>query len=176
MKKQTTIKTRTKSKLQLVVRQSIIPLGFKLLGLEILFSMLSILLRNTFDATLFSSASLSFFQPLLISTVGVAKVILMLMAVFEWAGKKYIIRKDNITFQDGILSTNSKVINSSHIETIGLKQNLFERMLNYGTIRIYSPMLSKKYFLKNVTKPKNIINNIKEVLNESGNDDLMMMA
>ena len=176
MKEQSKSKSKSKSKLKLIVRQSIIPLGFKLVSLEILFSILNMLLVNTFNGSILGTGSFSIFQPILISTVSMAKIILMLMAVFEWAGKKYIIRNDNITIQDGVLSNNKKVIKSTHIETIELKQNLVERILNYGTIKIYSPMLNKLVFLRNITKPKNVISNIREVLNSSKDKKILMRA
>ena len=167
---------KNKSNLQLIVRQSIIPLGFRLISLEIIFSILNLLLINTFELSLLVGSVFLLLQPFLLSLITIAKIALMLMAVFEWAGKKYIIRQDNITLQDGILSNNKKVIKSAHIETVELRQNLIERILNYGTIKIYSPMLNNLVYLRNITKPKNVASNIKEIINDNKNNKVVMMS
>lgn len=167
------------SELQMVIGQSIIPLGVKLIVLEIIFSLL-VLIVSTFFSGPTENFELSYMalmiQSILFFIMTIVKMWVLMTVVLEWAGKKYIIRKEDLTLQDGVFSQRKEVINSSHIETIDLSQNFFERMLNLGTIELYSPMLDKRIYLRNITKPRQVIRHIREAFNSKGSEKMVMMA
>jgi len=53
------------------------------------------------------------------------------------------------------------------ISSTTLNQEFLGRLFNYGTIRIYSPILKQDYYLINVHKPNEIIKTLEDEISGS---------
>jgi len=53
-----------------------------------------------------------------------------------------------------------------NIQSVSFEQGLMGRVLNYGSVKIFSPALQQELFLTEVSSPRQIVDNIKQVIED----------
>lgn len=154
---------KKQSNFKVIIKQSQTPLIIRLVGIEVLFLLLIFLLANVLSTLFYPSNFYSILKVFIILLLTLSNVILVSMTVIDWLGKKYVVRKNDITIHKGFFTNSRKVVKSAHIASVELQQNIFEKMLNYGTIKIYSPMFNKVLYLRDATQPKQVVTHLREV-------------
>lgn len=84
--------------------------------------------------------------------------------ILQWAREQYEITRESVVHVTGILSNNEEVYSLNTVEVANVTQDFTGRMLNYGTVSFYSPVLKKQYYLYDIPNPEKIKNSIIELI------------
>ena len=141
---------------QLVIRESIVPLAFRIFLFQLLFG--GILYGINFTTLLLQNAGLV--QETLPSVTVVYMImiitffIIFVYAVIAWRNHYYIIDNHGITHRFGVFSRDEQYYSCSNIETIELHQGFWGRQFKFGTIKMYDPALQRAFYLYDIGKPR----------------------
>ncbi len=156
----------------LIIRKSATVLLLRLVTFEILAGSLYLLLRIglryldiQFD-TAFTLDPLSIVKSLSFIIVEIAVVGFIIL---EWVNNYYILTPYEIKCIMGIFSRREANYSIKNLQSVSYEQGVIGRLFNFGNVKAFSPALSKEIFLTEVTSPKQVAENIKDVLQETGN-------
>lgn len=71
----------------------------------------------------------------------------------SWKYFYYIIKPNEIIFRSGIMNVREKSYQLNQLETVTITQGFFGKLLDYGNMRIFSPLLDSKINVINVPEP-----------------------
>ncbi len=80
-------------------------------------------------------------------------VVLLLAGVMGWLGEYYILNPKELVVRRGILSTQSTTYEFANLQSMSVVQNIWGKLFNYGTIRLYNPVLKEEVFMSYVPSP-----------------------
>ncbi len=78
---------------------------------------------------------------------------MVLQIVLSWVYDYCTIEPKNITVRKGVIFSRQDRYNMEETQSITVRQGLFGKLFNYGTIELQNPEMDKKVFLKNVPDP-----------------------
>lgn len=162
----------------LIIRKSAAVMFIRLIMFELLAGILYVLLRmglRYLDIQLdteFSLTPLALVKSLFFMTVeiGVAGFVIL-----QWINNYYILTSNEIKYITGIVSKKEMNYSLKNIQSVSFEQGLIGRILNYGSVKIFSPALQQELFLNEVPYPSQVVDNIKDVLEESNNKAQFIM-
>ncbi len=162
----------------LTIRKSAAVMFIRIVILELLLGILYVLLRmglRYLDIQLdteFSLTPLTLVKSLffMVAEIGVAGFVIL-----QWINNYYILTSNEIKYITGIISKREMNYSLKNIQSVSFEQGLIGRIFNYGNVKIFSPALQQELFLAEVPNPSQIVENIKEVLEESNNKAQFIM-
>ncbi|MCX7956240.1 MAG: PH domain-containing protein [Patescibacteria group bacterium] len=80
-------------------------------------------------------------------------IYLVLKIIFSWISYEYIIRDDEIIIRQGLLITKEITYEIANLQSMIINQGLFGKIFNFGTIRLYNPVLKEEIFIENINNP-----------------------
>lgn len=145
----------------LILRKSIVVVAIKLAVLQLVFALTYFLLRVTKN-TMFggfgyspATADMQFWLGLLIFLVlSLGQTLIMVYILLQWNREQYVIRDDSIVHTRGVMNNREEVYSLRGVEAGKVRQGLVGRLLNFGTVSVFSPVLKKEYFLYDIPNPE----------------------
>jgi len=101
----------------------------------------------------------------------IAQTALLGIIILRWANEQYIVEEDTIIHTRGIFTQSDELYSLKTIEAASVEQSLLGRLLNYGTVRVYSPVLKKEYFLQEIPNPHGMKDIILTLLNDKDGEE-----
>jgi len=147
----------TSIQLPLTIRQSTTHLAIRLILLQLIFALIYMFLTisvRLFDATPQIREWAYSLANILIIPIVLYQLGLMLWVILDWVGNSYILREGEIVVRSGIINRKEKIFAIKHIESISCNQSWFERIFNYGTLRLFNPLLQQNVNLVSVKNPQ----------------------
>lgn len=140
------------------IRQSPIILFVKILGVEIVINsiyffprLFKLLFAESINQDLFitlSFASISFYLVIIL-----VQFIVIGYIVIQWSNNVFVIKDNEIVHRRGVFSFKEDSYSLRNVEAFTLDQTFIGKLLNFGTIHFYSPVLKQEYYLENVSSP-----------------------
>lgn len=91
----------------------------------------------------------------LIYAIGLVIFIIgLIIRIFLWTNKFYVINKDTIAFHEGIIFSKRKMYSLEETRIVTLRQNALGKILNYGTVMIFNPIINQDIVLKDILNPR----------------------
>lgn len=151
------------------IRQSIFFMLLRLIFLDIIAALFVIAYFSPILFPYFSeqtklfilSANVFYFLTLLL-----AKFLLTLYIISAWLNDYYEIAPDKIIHRSGILWRRIDEDSLDHVRSVGIKQGLFGRLFNFGTIRFFDWDLRKYNYLYQIHNPNKYIHVLEDLLPE----------
>jgi len=143
-------------KYRYVLRQSIVVLVTNLLVAECIVGITSLVLRMSIKNfgdqidTIYSSGILYIIVSGLVQIFNVGLIIFLTL---KWSSTQYIINPKNLILQIGILKIKETVYATERIESTNVSQGIWSRIWNYGSVRIYNPLLKADLILRKIPDP-----------------------
>jgi uncharacterized membrane protein YdbT with pleckstrin-like domain len=78
---------------------------------------------------------------------------MVLLIVLSWVYNYYIIELKNIIIRKGIIFSKEERFNMEQLQSVSVRQGLFGKIFNYGTIELHNPEMDKKVFLRSIPDP-----------------------
>lgn len=152
------------------VRQTIFNVFERLLVIEflfLLFSIATVFLENYFLETQTNISEEDRLTILAISSIVlfVVDIAIVIYLFAKWATFYYIIMPKRIVYRTGFFTSDEKSYSLESIQKVELKQNLWGRIFNFGTLVIYNPVLQYDIVLSDISSPRRyleILNGVKE--------------
>lgn len=154
------------------VRQTPVILIIKLLTLELMLVFAYLLIRlpkffiNDISSSLF--VDLSYISLLIFVVFTLAEIIAVVLITLQWTNEYYLIRDGDILHLRGVFSYKEETFSLKNVQSFTVDQSFIGRILNYGSIKFYSPVLKQEYFLTNITDPVNLKEAIEDIVNNEG--------
>lgn len=153
----------------LLIRESIVPLAFRVLFLQIITAALLYLINLTIvflqEANLVSQT-----LPVLSVVYGliiISSLIMAVYALYAWRNHRYVITKNGIKHRSGVLSYSEYDYSCTNIETIELEQDFWGKVFHFGTIKLYDPALQNQFYLADIGQPKKNMDLLKRMFLKS---------
>lgn len=154
-------------------RQSHVVLVFDLIIAEVILISLYLILRIPKSFLLTSVLNLNQELTNILNTAGilyfiflsVIELIIILVIALKWAGHEYEINQGMIIHRQGIVKITEETYSLRSLGTTTISQGILGRILNFGTIKLYSPLLKQEYFLRNVHDPRHILEALEDDIN-----------
>ena len=140
-----------------ILHQSIFIIIFRIMTLELFFDFLYSLLRIPelyFNLSPVIKIELIPYYFVVFVFFSLVKMIILLVITLRWITVVYEIRKQEIIFKTGILKVHVNAYSCAHMQEVSYNQSLFGRILNYGSVEIYSPSIEGNIILKNIPAPR----------------------
>lgn len=162
----------------LTIRKSVAILISKISALQLIIVLLYLLIRLVKYWVLIQIFTdnnyhdLNFWLGIIVFIVlAVVQTIMLLTIVLEWYFEYYEVRQDLIIHTRGVLRKKEDLYSLKTVEAGNVKQSLFGKLFNFGTVRIYSPVLRREYFLRDIPDPHHLRSAVIDLLSaEKGND------
>jgi hypothetical protein len=139
-----------------VLRQSTFFLIFRVLGVEVLMLTSHFFLRYLIEqiTTLFSFPFS--IETLIVEAFSVQLINLyfLIVVVLSWVNEYYILNPKEVIIKKGILSSRSTTYEFANLQSMTIRQSFWGRILNYGTIKLYNPVLRADVYLTNIPNPE----------------------
>lgn len=100
-----------------------------------------------------------------------AQTAILTTIVLQWFNEFYEIRKDLIVHTSGVFKRKKDIYSLKTIEAGNVVQTLPGKILNYGTVRIYSPVLKREYFINEISNPHNVREAVIALLSANKDND-----
>ena len=146
-----------------LLRQSHIVLIARLIGLDIVITILYVLFRTSITLLHLLHVNITDFYGVSIIDIiyfiiiTIAELTLGTYIILSWANEEWEIKEGVIFHRVGILHMKEDAYSLKHIGSTTLNQGLLGKIFNYGTIKIFSPYLKRDYYLTNIPKPREIV-------------------
>lgn len=135
---------------KLIVRKSVVVLGVNLVTLEFLF-LIIFFLRFPFYFFNLSNQGLSILftiNTLALIIYFVTKVFFVIFATLRFINNYYEIGPEEIISKSGIFSHKERTFYLKNVDSVTINQSFWGKMLNYGTVRLFNPVLNQYFWLK----------------------------
>jgi hypothetical protein len=93
-----------------------------------------------------------------------AKIILTIFLVVQWINEYYEITPTKIIYRRGIIWRREDAYNVNQIRSIGVRQSIFGRVFNYGTLFIYDRGVYKYYYFNDLHNPLRYLDILHNIL------------
>ncbi|HVA97028.1 MAG TPA: PH domain-containing protein [Candidatus Acidoferrales bacterium] len=151
-----------------LLRQSHLILVARLIGLDIIITILYLFFRISITVLqLLQVSTAGFYGVSIIDIVyfiiiTVAELTLGTWIVLSWANEEWEIKEGVIFHRRGIFHMKEDAYSLKQIGSTTLNQGLLGKLFNYGTIKIFSPLLKQDYYLMNIHNPREIAKTLED--------------
>jgi membrane protein YdbS with pleckstrin-like domain len=155
-----------------IIRKSGIVLALRLIGLELIFSLIytfllipSIFITNPDLQSLVTSLSLLIFALIILG-----KLAFTIMLVLRWINNFYEVRpqEKSLIHHQGIFTNIEDAVSLETVQEFTVKQGVLGRYFHYGDIVLFSPALKKQITLYQIGQPTKYVELLKGVKQISG--------
>lgn len=94
--------------------------------------------------------------------IAIAQICFTLQILLQWLNYYFELRPAEIAFRTGFLDRKEKIYSLTYIESITINQHMLGRILNYGTINLYNPVLKKSIYINSINNPQKYMKLIEE--------------
>lgn len=162
----------------LIIRKSEIVLLMRIIIFELLAGLLYILLRivlRLLDIQFDTELSLDPLSLIKSAVFVVIEIAVVGLAILQWKNNYYILTPYEIKYVTGNLSKKETNYSIKNLQSVSYEQGLIGRVFNYGNVKAFSPALQRELILTEISSPHLVAENVKDVLEESGNKSQFIM-
>ena len=159
-----------------VVRESIASLLLRLFAVEFFIGLFGLLMRIpllyilssiTNELVTYSLYGLVYFLYQVINTT------VLLLVILDWYNRSYVIRTDDIALRSGVFKVQEQLLQYDNIESVQVTQSLLGRILKFGSIRMYNPLLRQETEITNIAHPQSIAKKIQKLVPKASRQQLV---
>jgi len=139
-----------------IMRQSPVFLVTRIVGVEVLMLITHFVLRYSLEQ-IFTLLSFPFsVQALFVEAViiQIVNLYFLVVVVLSWVNEYYILNPKEVVIKKGIVSSRSTTYEFANLQSMTIRQSFWGRILNYGTIKLYNPVLRADVYLTNISNPE----------------------
>lgn len=151
--------------MQTIIHKSPVLLAFRIISLELLAELIYLLVGA--GANLLANKlnyEIHLISPLTQLLLLPIQVWILVVILLKWSYETYEIREEELIIRSGVLRRTEQAYPYRNMQSVIMRQSLFERMIGAGTITIYVPTLGKDLIFSEVPSPKAFAESIKKVL------------
>lgn len=165
----------------MIIHQNLIFLIYKLfiiellfMGTYLLFDLPVLLLMDGDTATTQIELQADWFGVTLLFILSLIQMVVIIIAVLQWVNSIYEIHEHEFIERRGIISIHENTHSFRNFSAISITQGIMGRIFNFGTIRMYHPLLGHSVTLKKISSPLKYERILKEKLPKGGAENMIM--
>lgn len=156
-------------KYSFTIRHTPVLLVLKILAAELLIALVSfgvrlVLIYLDLNIAFFSFLSL---YSIIIFLLQLLNIYLILFNVFWWVGEYYILNPKEVIMKRGIANTISVTYELANLQSMTIEQSFVERILGYGHIHLFNPVLKEEVILSSIQNPQKYADIIQQTTPDS---------
>lgn len=139
-----------------IMRQSPVFLVSRIIIVELLILIVHFILRYSLEQ-IFTLLSFPFsVQALFIEAfiIQIVNLYFLVVVVLSWVNEYYILNPKEVVIKRGLLSSKSTTYEFANLQSMTIQQSFWGRLFNYGTIKLYNPVLRADVYLINIPNPQ----------------------
>lgn len=138
------------------MRQSPVFLVSRIITVEVLILIVHFALRYTLEQVFILLGFPFSVQTLFIEAViiQIVNLYFLVVVVLSWVNEYYILNPKEVVIKKGILSSRSTTYEFANLQSMTVRQSFWGRIFNYGTIKLYNPVLRADVYLTNISNPE----------------------
>ena len=151
----------------LIIRRSPVVLAMQIVGFQILFFFLYFVLRLPsiiFDMTKEIGDVFNTAYTMLFVILALFQLYFTIVSIVSWMNDFYEIKSGEVMRKTGIFRRREQTFSLKNIEVIDLYQGFLGKMLEYGTIRLFSPFANTEFYFYHIPDPKKYIEVLREMM------------
>ena len=148
------------------VHKSLSLLSLRFITLEIIFISSLFIIHafiSVFQMFLISYGNIVIPEIYFISLLTLYKAVLMMCLCIQWQNEKYSITTSKIIHEKGVFFKKKEIYDYSHITLIDIKQGVFGKILNFGSIHLTDPFINKDIYLDDIHNPERYYHMLREL-------------
>lgn len=87
---------------------------------------------------------------------------LIINIVLQWINLTYTFNPKEVIIRQGVFSTNSVTYEFANLQSMTIVQNIIQKIFNYGTIKLFNPVLKEDVYLIDIPDPNKYANIIQQ--------------
>lgn len=78
---------------------------------------------------------------------------ILLAVILTWIGEQYILNPKEVIIKNGVLNTKLVTYEIANLQSMTISQNILQKIFNFGSIRLFNPVLKEEIYISNVPEP-----------------------
>jgi len=159
-------------------RESVVLIGIRLIVTELLFGFsffLAVALSSFFSQYLTFENPFPMYFILLVILLMV-NVQIIFSIILKWHFEYIEITKEAIIKHKGIFYKKEEIFACNYIESITLNQDFIGMMFNYGTLKLFDPVLKEPIYLYNIASPKKYSEVINKIFSKTKDTSTLFIS
>lgn len=158
-----------------IIHRSPVLFGFKIIILEILVELVYLVvtgLLQFFAQQL--NYELNFISPLTQVILLPLQIAILVIMVMRWSNETYEIMDAELIVREGVFKRIEKAYPYNNMQSVIVRQSIFERIVGAGTVSVFVPTLGKDLIFSEVPNPKQFAESIKKAIPYSEKNQFIM--
>ncbi len=138
-----------------IIRQTTFFLVLRIVISEILIMALHFGFRILLDqiASLFSFQITYQILTAEVFLIQVLNLLLLLTVILSWTNETYTLNPKEVIIKKGIFSSRSVTYELANLQSMTINQTFIGKLFNYGSIKLFNPVLREEVYLLNIPNP-----------------------
>jgi membrane protein YdbS with pleckstrin-like domain len=132
---------------RMMIRQAKFLLGLRMVTVHLVFFIGFILFLLAFEDLD------SWFKLKVFLWFNLLEMLLLFYAVMRWHNHFYLVRPDKVFTSRGVFLRRQRFFALKNIESISVRQGVFGRIFNFGTLHLYAPTLNDRIHMFGISDP-----------------------
>lgn len=141
------------SKNVIIIRRSMVIFVMRLIVIELIFGVFYLSIRYINNLLNLSFNSLFLIESVVFMSL---EICLICYVILDWVSNYYVLKDKELVIVNGILAKKEQSFSLSGAQSISYGQGIIGRILNYGNLHLYSPVLQREVYLSSISNPKSI--------------------
>lgn len=141
------------SKNVIIIRRSIVIFVMRLIVIELIFGVFYLSIRYINNLLGISFESFLLIELVIFMSFEIG---LICYVILDWVSNYYVLKDKELVIVSGILTKKEQSFSLSGAQSISYDQGIVGRILNYGNVHLYSPVLQREVYLSSISSPKSI--------------------
>ncbi|MEG1141328.1 MAG: PH domain-containing protein [Clostridia bacterium] len=122
--------------------------------------------------------STSFIPLILYGLIGINSIVILfsvLLKFIQYRSTAYRFYDTHMEYEDSFLNKEKTTLSYINIKEMELKRNVFDRIMNYGTISIYTNAEKSEdqgIILESIKRPQEVYDNIDKIVHKTNNEKI----
>lgn len=164
-----------------IIRPNLIFLIYKLfiiellfIGSYLLFDLPVLLLMDGDTTTTKIELQTDWYGLTLLFILSMIQMVVIIIAVLRWFNNYYEIHEHEIIERRDLFSIHENTHSFRNFSAISITQGIIGRIFNFGTIKLYHPLLGHSITMKKISSPLKFERMLKEKLPKGGSENMVI--
>jgi uncharacterized membrane protein YdbT with pleckstrin-like domain len=77
----------------------------------------------------------------------------LLTVILSWINEYYILNPKEVIIKTGVFTSQSVTYEFANLQSMTVNQSVWQKIFNFGTIRLFNPVLKEEIYLSNIPDP-----------------------
>ncbi len=85
--------------------------------------------------------------------VQITNLYFLLFVILSWINEYYILNPKEVIIKTGVFTSQSVTYEFANLQSMTVNQSVWQKIFNYGTIKLFNPVLKEEIYISNIPDP-----------------------